>query len=215
MKKNFPKKRLFVLALAVVYFAIIAAVWIFQNRAASVDLTDLLQCSVDAAIDTIDYNVEPEALRVARAIVHMFGRSENATNEELVRLAKVFETQEINVADRNGVIIASNLKENLGFDFKKSEQTSDFAALSSIHTLSERNPLVVEPEHPHWMATYISRSIEKTGQELVSVMAKPVVEMVETTSKKLFLKASKKPSAAPKARILAVTAIVTTNIVER
>ena len=129
MKKNFPKKRLFALALAIVYLAIVAVVWVFQNRAASVDLTDLLQCSVDAAIDTVDYNVEPEALRIARSIVYMLGSPEKATSEELARFAKVFDTQEINVADRNGVIIASNLKENLGFDFKKSEQTADFAAL--------------------------------------------------------------------------------------
>lgn len=131
MKRKFLKKRFFVLALAVVYSAIIAAVWIFQQRAASVDLDDLLQCSVDAAIDTIDYNVEPEALRIARSLVYTLGSPEKASSEELARCAKIFEVEEINVADRRGVVVASNVRANLGFDFTASEKTADFAALTN------------------------------------------------------------------------------------
>ena len=131
MKNGSLKKRLFVLALVVVYLVIIAAVWIFQNKAASVDLTDLLQCSVDAAIDTIDYNVEPEALRIARSIVYMLGSPEKATSDELTRFAKIFEVEEINVADRRGVIVASNLKENLGYNYSSLAITAEFATLTN------------------------------------------------------------------------------------
>ena len=131
MKRKFLKKRFFALALAVVYLAIIAVVWIFQDKAASGDLDDLLQCSVDAAIDTIDYNVEPEALRIARSLVYTLGSPEKASSEELARSAKIFEVEEINVADRRGVVIASNVRANLGFDFAASEKTAEFAALTN------------------------------------------------------------------------------------
>ena len=124
------KKTTFVFCLIAAYLVIVGVVWCFQDNAAASARAELLQCAVDASIDSTDYNVEPEALRIARAIMYKLGQAEKATNEELVRLAAIFEIEEINVADRNGIVIASNQKENLGFDFKKSEQTKDFAALA-------------------------------------------------------------------------------------
>ena len=131
MKRKFLKKRFFALALSVVYLAIIAVVWVFQDKASAVDLADLLTCSVDAAIDTIDYNVEPEALRIARSLVYTLGSPEKASSEELAQSAKIFEVEEINVADRRGVVIASNVRANIGFDFAASEETAEFAALTN------------------------------------------------------------------------------------
>ena len=63
----------------------------------------------------------------------------------------------------------------------------------------------MEPEQPHWMPAYSRIRIENTGQTLVSVEPKPVVEMVETTVKKLCRSASQTFGIVPLVTRLAAT----------
>ena len=117
--------------MSVAYLVIIGWIWFFQNRSAGLNLEDMAQVAVDSVVDTLDYNVEPEAFRIARAIVNRLGSLERVAEAQVADLAAVFEVEEVNVVDRRGVVVASNRRGIVGFDFASSELTKQYLPLTN------------------------------------------------------------------------------------
>ena len=135
-----------------VYLVIVGWVWFFQTKSAERNLEDLAQVAVDSVIDTLDYNVEPEAFRVARTIVNRFGAVDRVTEAEICEFAKAFEIEEINAVDRRGIVIASNRKENDRYDFASAESTAKYLALTNGtgRCLDKFRPSIVEVDGDFW-----------------------------------------------------------------
>lgn len=64
------------------------------------------------AMDVINATVENKIKETANLVIQNSG---NLNNDFLIKLAKALNVDEINVADKNGKIIYSNLKENIGY----------------------------------------------------------------------------------------------------
>ena len=146
------KRTHFIFGLVAVYLVIVGWVWFFQTKSAERNLEDLAQVAVDSVIDTLDYNVEPEAFRVARTIVNRFGAVDRVTPAEICDFAKAFEIEEINVVDRRGIVMASNRKENDRYDFASAESTAKYLALTNGtgRCLDKFRPSIVEVDGDFW-----------------------------------------------------------------
>ena len=125
------KRMHFVAGLLVIYLVIIGWVWFFQTRSAKANLVEMAQVAAESVIDTLDYNVEPEAFRVARMVVNEFGGVDRVSAAEVSRLAAIFDIDELNVVDRRGIIIAANRKRNVGYDFASNPATAEFLSLTN------------------------------------------------------------------------------------
>ena len=146
------KRTHFIVGLAAAYLLIVGWVWFFQTRSAYGNLEETAEVAIRAVMDTLDYNVEPEAFRVARTIVNMFGDVEHAAAADVSKLAKDFEVEEINVVDRRGIVRATNRRENDLYDFASSESTVAYLALTNGtgRCLDKFRPSIVEINGDIW-----------------------------------------------------------------
>ena len=146
------KRTHFIVGLAAAYLLIVGWVWFFQTRSAYGNLEETAEVAIRSVMDTLDYNVEPEAFRVARTIVNMFGDVEHAAAADVSKLAKDFEVEEINVVDRRGIVRATNRSENDLYDFASSESTAAYLALTNGtgRCLDKFRPSIVEINGDFW-----------------------------------------------------------------
>ena len=146
------KRTHFIVGLAAAYLLIVGWVWFFQTRSAYGNLEETAEVAIRSVMDTLDYNVEPEAFRVARTIVNMFGDVEHAAAADVSKLAKDFEVEEINVVDRRGIVRATNRRENDLYDFASSESTAAYLALTNGtgRCLDKFRPSIVEINGDFW-----------------------------------------------------------------
>ena len=116
--------------LAAFYAATLSFVWIVQTRMANDRLKVLMTSCVDSAVDSVDYNVEPEALRVARILVARWGSFDVAAKAELEAALVHYDCEEINICDTNDIIVAAANQDYIGFDMHANANTGEFTALN-------------------------------------------------------------------------------------
>ena len=131
MKKAVYKQGLFVAILLVVYVVTISVVWIVQTRMASARLDRLMEVCATTAVDSVDYNVEPEALRIARVLVNEWGSSANAAKADLASALDHYDCEEINIVGPDNIIVAAAEPMYIGIDMTKKEKTNEFTALNT------------------------------------------------------------------------------------
>ena len=116
--------------LAAIYAAVLAFVWIVQTRSAGEQLAALMRSSAESAVESVDYNVEPEALRVARILAARWGSFDVAARADLAAALVHFDCEEINICDTNDIIVAAANPAYIGFDMKANANTGEFALLN-------------------------------------------------------------------------------------
>ena len=116
-------------ALSVVYVAMVVFVWIVQTRLADARLSGLMDSCVDSAIDSVDYNVEPEALRVARILVAQWGSSDVAARADLQTALDHYDCEEINIVGPSNIIVAAANQDYVGIDMGLRPATAEFGKL--------------------------------------------------------------------------------------
>ena len=104
-------------------------VWFVQTRSAEARLSRLMDSSVESAIESVDYNVEPEALRVARILVAEWGSSENAARVDLLAALDHYDCEEINIVGPSNIIVAAANPAYIGFDMASGPYTAEFGSL--------------------------------------------------------------------------------------
>ena len=70
------KRTHFIVGLAAAYLLIVGWVWFFQTRSAYGNLEETAEVAIRSVMDTLDYNVEPEAFRDVREALEAFSRNE-------------------------------------------------------------------------------------------------------------------------------------------
>jgi methyl-accepting chemotaxis protein len=84
----------------------------------------------------IDHIIGEQLLKVCDRVAQLLDQGKIRTNEDCVKYADRLGVSEINIIDQNGVIVLSNIPDNLNFKFKYEEgaQTSEFLPI-----LKDRN----------------------------------------------------------------------------
>ena len=102
---------------------------LLQTNLSNADTENLLQLNIadveQNIIDASDANLLELTKRVASAIPDV----DNATSEDCVRLASELDIAEIDVINEDGIIVASNIEEFVGFDMASGEQSAEFLVL--------------------------------------------------------------------------------------
>ncbi len=131
MKKELKKELLLAGVLATVYIVMLSFVWIVQTKSAETRLDRLMESCIASAIDSVDYNVEPEALRVARILVGEWGSSDVAAKADLNAALERYDCEEINIVGPSNIIVAAANPIYIGFDMASGPYTAEFNALNS------------------------------------------------------------------------------------
>ena len=116
--------------LAVFYAVMLSFVWTIQTRMANERLKAMMAACADSAVDSVDYNVEPEALRVARILVARWGSFEVAAKADLDAALVHYDCEEINICGTNDIIVAAANRDYIGFDMRVNANTAEFTLLN-------------------------------------------------------------------------------------
>ncbi|GHU76575.1 hypothetical protein FACS1894188_09320 [Clostridia bacterium] len=128
-----PTLLLFVVALAVVSFVNYATL---RNtittkteetiNSSLAQITQQMEVS-DTMIQTVTRALDEKNLGLGRALSEM--TSADSTTEEMRRIASLFDATSASVMDSNGVLVASNFPDYIGFDFKSTPSTNVYMDL--------------------------------------------------------------------------------------
>ena len=131
MKKSVLKQWVLVGVLTAIYAVTLLVVWIVQTKGADTRLRGLMESCVNTAVDSVDYNVEPEALRIARILVSEWRSAENAAHADLLATLEHYDCEEINIVGTNNVIVAAAEPAYVGFDMATKPETAEFSGLNT------------------------------------------------------------------------------------
>ena len=102
---------------------------LLQTSLSASDTETLLQLSIDDAEKNIVDASDKNLLELTNRASSTIASAEGATNEECERLAEELDVAEINVVDENGIIVATNNEDFIGFDMASGEQSAEFLSL--------------------------------------------------------------------------------------
>jgi len=92
---------------------------------------------LDIILDTTKQILSENHIAIAKSIAHILDNpSADFSSEALKQIADPLGIIELNIVDSNGILIHSNVPENIGFDYKYFEKTSAYMALTD-GTLTE------------------------------------------------------------------------------
>ncbi len=153
MRRNMLKNLIIVCGIGLVL--ITAAVFFIQTMAAYSSADDISPERLSAVIDTIEVNnkdidnlkasLDAEYIQKARAFAEMIKLNPDViTNmDELLKIQKLLEVDELHVTDEKGVLLWGTIEGFYGFDFNTSEQTLPFIPIltnPSIEIAQEPTP---------------------------------------------------------------------------
>ena len=102
---------------------------ILQANLSRSDTESLLKLNIsDVENDIVDAS-DANLLALTRLAAQDLRKAYNATDEKWVQVAEELDVAEINVVDRNGIIVASTQPEFVGFDMASGEQSAAFLEL--------------------------------------------------------------------------------------
>lgn len=126
------KTREIIIGSVVLYIAALAVAWIFCTRQASRNTERMLTISETVFSETIDDTISVLLIHSAKSIRDYIGiTARPLTVEEASEITKLFRLDEVNVVDRTGKVIGSNVPEVLGTNFHDHPQTAEFMALTN------------------------------------------------------------------------------------
>ena len=131
MERSAFKQWLLAGVLVLVYAVTLLVVWIVSTSGSVERLDGLMASCAETAIDDVDYNVEPEALRVARIFVTECGDLEHAAKADLDDAIRRFGCEEINVIGTNNIIVAAAEPKYIGFNMADKPETAEFVKLNT------------------------------------------------------------------------------------
>lgn len=131
MKLKDHKQLVFIGSIFAVYIAIITVVSVVQFRGTEKKLNDLMESCVETVTDSVDFNVEPETVRLARLLVSEWGTLERARAADIGAALRRYDLAELNIVDTNGIVVASGDPALVGFDMKSTDETAEFLQLNT------------------------------------------------------------------------------------
>ena len=100
-----------------------------QSRLSNSDAISLLSLNLKDVRDDIDDASDTNLLRLTHSVAGRIDGRGSADNEFLRELAEEFDVTEIDVIDRNGIIISCTNEDFVGYDMASGDQSSEFLVL--------------------------------------------------------------------------------------
>ena len=151
----FRKPRFIILAAMAFYAIALVVIWQQVDMRADRRMETMLESAETGYSAVIDGEIDAALRNVGGAIVNVLGRKCAAQSVERMQdLAKVFNVDEINVVDRRGVVIGSNIPAVLGFDFNTDSQTREFMSLTNATTTLVSQPFRAGVANPDMFCKY-------------------------------------------------------------
>lgn len=113
---------MFVLIVGITTTQIVKNEMIAQMKEEGFNLANYIAQQIEntsIAMDVVNATIENKIKETANLVIQ---NSDNLNDQYLINLAKVLNVSEINVADKSGKIIFSNLKENIGYVYDEKHQ---------------------------------------------------------------------------------------------
>ena len=146
----FRKPRFIILAAMAFYAIALVVIWQQVDMRACRRMETMLKSAETGYSAVIDGEIDAALRNVGGAIVNVLGRKcVTQSVERMQDLAKVFNVDEINIVDRRGIVIGSNLPAVMGFDFNTDSLTREFMSLTNATTTLVSQPFrdgVVNPD---------------------------------------------------------------------
>lgn len=137
----FKTPRFIVIAAVALYAIALFFTWRQVAAGAELRLRTMLESAERSYSDVIDGEIDAALRYVGGAIVNeMEGHCEARTLEEMREMARYFNLDEINIVNRRGVVIGSNIRAVMGFDFSADPLTREFMALTNADTTIVTQP---------------------------------------------------------------------------
>ena len=102
---------------------------VLQTSLSRSDAESLLRLNINDVEQDIVEASDENLIKLTRTAAWELPLVSDATNEKCTELADTLDVAEVNVIDRNGIIVASNVPDFLGFDMASGEQSAEFLAL--------------------------------------------------------------------------------------
>ncbi len=137
----FRKPRFIIAAAAMLYAVALLVAWRQGTVWAENRALTILRAAEEGYGAVILGEIEAALRNVSGALVNLLGsRCVSQTKEEMCAYAKLLNVDEVNIVDRRGLVIASNIDSVLGFDFNSNPLTREFMALTN-----SANSMVTQP----------------------------------------------------------------------
>ena len=125
------KKRLIIIATAALWVALIAITWSIGTGQAKKRTEAMLEYALSDIRVTIDGAINTMMEHLAVACMRRIGKADLYSREEVDQIAKIFDIDELNIADKRGKIISTNDPDCLNVDMTLKEETRPFTALTN------------------------------------------------------------------------------------
>ena len=146
----FRRPKVIILTAALLYAVALGVAWQQGTDWAEKRIRLMLEAAETGYSDVINGEIDAALRNVGGAIINiMGGKFVPLPESRMQELAKTFNIDEINIVDRRGVAVSSNLRSVLGFDFTTNSRTAAFMALTNAHSRIVSQPFrngIANPE---------------------------------------------------------------------
>ena len=146
----------FIIIVAIALYAVALGIaWLQGAIRADRRTETMLKAAEDGYSAVIDGEIDAALRNVGGAIINLLGRKcVPQSLERMQELAKNFNTDEINLVNAKGIVIGSNVKSVLGFDFAAHPITREFMALTNATTSLVTQPFRAGVANPDMICKY-------------------------------------------------------------
>lgn len=128
LSQLFQKRLMLIVVLS--FFLTNTFTYLVQNGVSNKNTENVMRLNIQDAIEDIDLAVDQSLMDMTRLIANKIESLENISNEDLVSIANNFEVSEINVVNKENIIVNSNIEEYVNFDMNSNEQSAKFDILN-------------------------------------------------------------------------------------
>ena len=151
----FRRIQILIISATLLYLVAISIAWQQGSARAERRLEDMLTAAVDGFSAVINGEIEAALKNVGGAIINVLGRKcVPQPIERMQDLARTFNLDEINIVDRTGIAIGSNLKVVLGQDYNNHPLTHQFMSLTNSTTTMVSQPFRPGVANPDMLCKY-------------------------------------------------------------
>lgn len=150
------RKPKFIVAAAIALYAVALAItWHHVDARADKRTHLMLEAAEEGFASVINGEIEAALRNVGGAIINVLGgKCVPVSDARMRELARTFNVDEINIVDRRGIAISSNVKAVLGFDYNTAPQTREFMTLTNASVSLVSQPFRLGVANPEMRCKY-------------------------------------------------------------
>ena len=156
----FRTPKFIILAAIALYAVALSIAWQQMSMRADRRMRTMLESAEIGYSSVIDGEIDAALRNVGGAIVNVLeGKCEPHTLERMQELAVTFNIDEINIVNRKGEVIGSNIPTVLGFDFNSHPLTREFMVLTNSHATIVSQPFRQGVANPDMICRYYGMAL--------------------------------------------------------